>query len=516
VRACSSVAGLACALALALVACAKPPIAPAPSAHTAGAPSTAGAAARRAAARDAGRLQRIGYEFTLPPALDGLRARVCFRGRPPPALVSGLSSADIVLRDAWVEDARARRRLSIAGGRVSLAGVPSGACIGYAMAFDAAAAGLGRPAVERRGDAIAVNVAGWLLRPSIALEPEVVVDARFSLPAGMRASVPWPLAGDRYRVERSAFVFYAFAAFGRFEVEQIEIGDSRVEVAVLDGLPPETRAAVVPWLRSAARMASLALGRFPRARAQVVVLPAPAAAEPVRYGMMNRGGGSSALMLLSANATRGALERDWVALHEFCHLLHPFVQRQDAWLSEGLATYFAEVLRARAGAEPEQLAWQRLYDGARLGTGVARGLGAESADMFQNASFKRVYWGGAAFALLADVAVRRYTQGRRSLPSVLGDVLGSWVHEPRAFSALEIAALIDRALGAPLMRELMQRWVTGDALPSLDGVYAELGLEVVGDRVRASGSGGEAWIRDAIMRGAQAPAAAGAAAARAP
>jgi hypothetical protein len=231
-----------------------------------------------------------------------------------------------------------------------------------------------------------------------------------------------------------------------------------------------------------------------------VVIPAPASSEPVRFGTMNRGGGASAAMRLPVNAERGALERDWVALHEFCHLLHPFVAHEDAWLSEGLATYFQEVLRARSGMQPETTAWRRLFDGARLGRGAEGSLAQESAGMFASASFKTVYWAGAAFALIADVEVRKHTGGRLSLDAVLRKLAPYFRSQPRVFSAAEVMTRMDEVVGAPLFAPLMQRWVQGPELPQLDALYAQLGVSVSGENVEFSAEAEDAWIRSAIMQ----------------
>ena len=200
-----------------------------------------------------------------------------------------------------------------------------------------------------------------------------------------------------------------------------EIAGSTLEVAVLDGRSPRTRQHVVPWLKTAAELASQPLGRFPRASAHVVVIPSAPGDEPVRFAMLGRGGGASVVSLLASNAERQALLDDWVAVHEFCHMLHPFLQRQDAWLSEGLATYYQEVLRARTGHQSEQDAWRRIHDGAALGKTAHGSLEQASAAMFQNANFRMVYWGGAAFALLTAVAslsacARRLARSVRSAP----------------------------------------------------------------------------------------------------
>ena len=54
------------------------------------------------------------------------------------------------------------------------------------------------------------------------------------------------------------------------------------------------------------------------------------------------------------------LRTDWTATHEFSHLLLPYVSRRDRWLSEGLASYYQNVLRARDGRLSETDAWRKL------------------------------------------------------------------------------------------------------------------------------------------------------------
>jgi len=344
------------------------------------------------------------------------------------------------------------------------------------------------------------NIAVWLWRPPNWRDiPNA--SASFVLPDAIRVSVPWPRDGNRYVLDPTAFAFLAHAAFGRFEVEQVQVPGAVIEVAILDGLTPATREAVVPWVSSAARTASLLGGTFPRDHAQVVVVPTTPSDEPVRFGMMTRGGGASMGVLLPSTAEQKALQQDWVAVHEFTHLFAPFVARQDAWLSEGLATYYQEVLRVREGVLPEAEAWQRIYAGSQKGRGASRSLAQESAGMYKTFAFSMVYWAGASFALMADVELRRISHGKRSLDDVMVGLNDSCSRESRTFTAKEVLARMDKIAGEKVFDALLARWVDGPTLPDLTALYAELGINVGENGTTSNVASGDAWIRDAIMRG---------------
>lgn len=462
-------------------------------------------AAHQAAAVPAPQLD---YVFTLDAALRTLQAQVCFSGPLPARLVSGLQGGGVALSAAWHEDlAGARAALPVEDGAIVLDGLPPGACIAYAIDFDALHDAHGF-AVQRRQDSVATNIALWLFRP-VNWDRPAQASARFVLPAGMRVSVPWSQRGGGYALDASAFAFYAYAAFGAFELESIDVAGAQLQVAVLDGLSSETRAHVVPWLRHAATLAAQPFGRFPRARAQVVVVSAGERRgsrdeddEPVPYGTVTRGGGASALMLLAPRARLDALLADWVAVHEFSHLLHPFLCREDAWLSEGIATFYQEVLRVRAGAESESEAWRRLHEGVALGRDGAQGLSQRSATMMSTHSFALVYWGGAAFALLTDLELRRQSGGRQCLDSVLQVLSERASAQARCLSARELIAQLDDVSHGTIFGSAQQTWVLGSRFPKLDELDARLGVRVQEGAVRLDAHASEMGLREALMHSA--------------
>jgi hypothetical protein len=323
-------------------------------------------------------------------------------------------------------------------------------------------------------------------------------DARFELPAGTQVSVPWPREGERYRLDPSAFAFSGGAVLGHFEQLELSLPIGTLELAVLPGLPASVRANLEPWLRTAAAAAAQVTGRLADERVLVVVLPEGESEEPVRFGMASRGGGSSLLLLVASNAQLDPLRRNWIAVHELCHLLHPFVERDEAWLSEGLATYYQEVLRARAGLMPARDAWRRLYDGSLRGRGLHRSLAQVSATVKQDRDFSTIYWAGAAFMLLADSELRAQSGGKRTLDDVIAGLHDCCARSPRPLPAQTVLAKLDELAGAPVFSKLAARWVDGPQFPDLDELYRKLGVHVEQDKVVFQ-KAEMAWVRDAIM-----------------
>ncbi|MCK6549944.1 hypothetical protein L6R52_29190, partial [Myxococcota bacterium] len=88
---------------------------------------------------------------------------------------------------------------------------------------------------------------------------------------------------------------------------------------------------------------------------------------PVDFGLVLRGGGPSVTFFVGDEADDASLVGEWVAVHELSHLSMPFVERDAAWLSEGFATYYQNVLRARAGLMSAEAAWTELHEGFARG-----------------------------------------------------------------------------------------------------------------------------------------------------
>src|SRR5207248_3021209 len=71
------------------------------------------------------------------------------------------------------------------------------------------------------------------------------------------------------------------------------------------------------------------------------------------FGTTLRSGRPSVVLFYCANAGDDAFAGDWVATHEFVHLGNPGLKHRVPWFTEGAATYYQDVLRARSGERSE-------------------------------------------------------------------------------------------------------------------------------------------------------------------
>jgi hypothetical protein len=505
-----------------LTACAAPARVPAASVsggHELGAcTSQSGAcgegarAANRASAPAAdggGDLRALRYEFELNEPRTRLRARLCFEGRVPPALVYGTARSVRFLRAPRSLPEAARglpltaaldsppaRALSFDQTHIELPGLPADSCIAYDVDLQAALDQDALMLAYPGEGSLLVSAELFLWRP-VKRSTQLRTTARFTLAPKQRVNAPWPLQGGSYQLDETAFAFTGHVIFGQFEERRVPVPGSHLNVVIMNGWPEPARSLIPDWLAGAGAVVSLSTGSFPAPEAQVIVVPTSPNPFPIHFGHTGRSGGGSIVLLFPTDMDREQLRADWIAIHEFSHLLHPFVQRPDAWLSEGLATYLQEVLRVRAGLLPAASAWQRLYEGARLGRATDQSLEHETRIMPHAGNYQRVYWAGAAIALMADVECRRRSAGRVSLDSVLGGLTRrSFL---RAQSARELLQVMDELAGTPAFTSTAEPFLTGREFPDLGELYAQLGLALEAGELKTRADAPLAWVRDAIM-----------------
>jgi hypothetical protein len=215
-------------------------------------------------------------------------------------------------------------------------------------------------------------------------------------------------------------------------------------------------------------------GRAPFDRMTAIVVPsADVPGSPVLFGLAGRGMRRSVTLLVGAHASEAALVPDWTAVHELSHFLTAHVEGEDVWLAEGLATYYEEVLRARQGMLTELEAWTALEHGFARGRAESTSgtLREAAASMQQARCFTRVYWGGAALVLLADVAYRR---AGSSLDEAVDR---AWSHRGERASAEQLLSWLD---GAPdgIFASVARAGLDADAFPDVTSANDWLGVVV--------------------------------------
>jgi hypothetical protein len=257
------------------------------------------------------------------------------------------------------------------------------------------------------------------------------------------------------------------------------------------------------WVADAAGMVGALYGRFPFPQVQVMVVPNARAREPTPWAFVVRGGGPAVHFLINQRRSMSEFYEDWTAAHEFSHLLLPFVDPRDAWLSEGLATYYQNVLRARAGRLTANEAWGKLHAGFGRGSGEATDLTLAEATrrMYSSRLFMKVYWTGTAMMLLADLQLRQISNGAQSLDTVLAEFNACCFNAHREWRARELFARFDELSGTDVFTSLLEQHIDSTRFPDLSGAYRDLGLVSTGRNLRLVADAPSVHLRDAIMNG---------------
>jgi hypothetical protein len=452
-------------------------------------------------AADGGGLRGLDYLVTPAADLHALAVKLCFQGQPPAALVYGQPRCQTLLRAPRALGADGRTTpLTLAAGRIQLGALAADSCVAYEVDLRAALDEDSLLLAYPGQGSIVLGIETFLWRPP-QRPAGMQTQLRFALPAGMQVSTPWRASAENgvYPLDEGAFAFTGHIVLGHFSERTLTVPGTQLRAAILDGFPPDREPLIVPWLEQAARAVSQPGGMFPVPYPQVIVAPSSPTRFPIHFGHTGRSGGASIVLFMPTDLERDELRADWIAIHEFSHLWHPFIDRGDAWLSEGLATYLQEVLRVRAGLLPAAEAWQRLYEGARLGRGAEQSLEQETHRMGHAHNYQIVYWAGAAIALMGDVELRRASAGKLSLDRVLAGLSQRRASFVDPVSAAELLRVMDEIAGMPVFEVTAQHYLRGGPLPDLDELYRQLGLRDCDHQACAAVDAPLAWVRDAIM-----------------
>lgn len=174
---------------------------------------------------------------------------------------------------------------------------------------------------------------------------------------------------------------------------------------------------------------------------------------------------------------------DWTATHEFSHLLLPRISWRQKWISEGFASYYQNVLMARTGQYTPAQAIRMLSEGFARGRGSRPELSPnEAAEEGVRQARYKIYWSGAAIALLADIKLRERTSGKESLDTVLGRFQLCCLATRKRWSGIEFFTRLDSLLESPVFMPLYRQHANTRGFPKTDGA---LGKTLVRERIFA-------------------------------
>ncbi|MFN0184149.1 MAG: hypothetical protein ACKVQR_10070 [Aquabacterium sp.] len=254
------------------------------------------------------------------------------------------------------------------------------------------------------------------------------------------------------------------------DIQELLLPGARLELQFDPAFGPAVRAAAVQWVRTAAEAVAGWLGRFPVPELELLLLPSDHAGIASGTAFFDP---APWVRLRMGLATDGAaLRDDWVLVHELLHLALPQLPRHQRWFHEGVATYAESLVRARAGLLAPQALWGGFAAQMPQGQPAAGDQGLDRTD-----TWGRVYWGGAMFCLLADVQMRRRSQGRQGLRDALAGVLAAGGDYRQAWPLARVLAVADAAVGQRTLTELHAMAAACPMPVDLAALWADLGVQ---------------------------------------
>jgi predicted metalloprotease with PDZ domain len=434
-----------------------------------------------------------------PASLAYVDVSLCFDGRAPGHLyrhkAAGKYSAGI-FHDG--------NRLNTSGNGYSerLPSLPENACINWRTDFIPALKEKDYRLILQRGKDLEMSANLWFWKGPRSRDLLVEI----KLPEGMSFSTPWLEIGktddkNRYRPDKTSSNWDSRIAIGHFEINYIEVPGARIRLAAIGDLSASQREKIDMWIEETVTTVSSVNGHFPQPQPQVLVIPIGARKRPVVGALVMRGGGLAAEFYIDETRPLREFTADWKATHEFSHMLVPYISSRDRWLSEGLASYYQNVLRARNGRLTETEAWQKLYEGFKRGEKGTHGGSLAQATRSGWRSTMRVYWSGAALMLMADMQLREASGGRQSLDTALKSLSACCMENGKTWRARDMFRQLDQLTNTKIFSQLYEQYVHDDSFPDMQTTWQNLGISTRHDRVSLSEDAPMASVRSSIMKG---------------
>lgn len=272
---------------------------------------------------------------------------------------------------------------------------------------------------------------------------------------------------------------------------QYDVGDStnleqvaEVEIAPQFSTPERKR--IMGWLEGAMEGLRRVYGEWPQQRVRIRVEASNRALKsgsPVPWGQVIRGRGSQpdeVYLQLNLQSNRN-LVKDWTVYHELSHTLIPY-QGGARWLSEGLASYYQNIVQARLGLLTEQQMWQKLLDGFERGAAQNAGDWRTLQQVSDGAGqYMRIHWHGVLYWLTVDTTLRRESGNQRSLDGALKALkrcCETLSMRPRA-----LVRALDKAYKTTVFSQNYDEFRNARSLPDFKSLLGSIGLPVDRGRV---------------------------------
>jgi hypothetical protein len=355
---------------------------------------------------------------------------------------------------------------------------------------DAARATADADVAQAFGEAVVAPASTWALHPAA---DALAVRLHWVGPGTFLSGAPPASDGAEATFEsvNAGLDDTPYSAFGPWHTRAATVAGQ----AIIIGIAPVDRAMdddeMADWVRASAEPLARYFGHLAAARPLVLVVPAEGTSID---GETLGGGGASVLLRVGRAVTAQVARESWVATHELVHVNLPSFGYPHKWFEEGVATYVEPIARIRAGTEPPDALWSDLLENLPSGLPQAGDEGLEKTH-----TWGRTYYGGALFCLMADIAIRERTRGRKSLDDALRAIAGMG---PGAAIQVDLGRALaagDAATGTDVLAGLYRTLAAAPATVDLSTMWRSLGVTRRPDTGITYDDGAPlAWIRKAI------------------
>ncbi len=409
------------------------------------------------------------YQIDVDQSLEQFQVKVCFDEHVPNALYNGAWNDNRWLKSAYNADGKSLR---VSDNRMRLRGVKPHQCIRYEVQLSSDHQR--RRSSYRAGNDMVLSNNMWLWQAK-NITAKDKVNLTFHLPKGFNISTPWTAKNTKYKSQFSLtptpYSWDSRIAIGQFKVTSVKAGRQTLQVAILNS-SDKRKQEYIDWISQAAGAIAGLNGDFPLDNAQILITPIGAKREAVPWGEVQRGGNASAHFFVDSFRPIQQFKDDWTATHELSHMLVPFIDRDELWLSEGIASYYQNVARAKASMISAETGWSKLLAGFSRGTKAAK-----KESLSNSSAIMQMYWGGAAMYLMADAELRKQSNNQQNLATVLAQFNRCCRPSTTRWSGLKLMQKFDQLSDTKIFSRLYQSEAQERRFPDIMPLLSDMGIK---------------------------------------
>jgi hypothetical protein len=262
----------------------------------------------------------------------------------------------------------------------------------------------------------------------------------------------------------------------------LELEKTQIKIKYIGEFSFREKKKLEQWIRSVGHSMTHIYGQLPLDEIYITFTPYREINEPVPFAKIMRGSTQGINFHVNPSKKLDDFINDWTAYHEFSHLMIPYPSDADLWFSEGLASYYQNIIMGRMRILSPIQAWQKIYDGFLRGSKDTKmfhfTLKQLSPTMRENSSFMRVYWTGAYYFLSVDIALRQQNQ---SLDTVLFDLQRCCLQSTKNWTALGLIKKMDQLSNTLIFSDQYRSIIDSYTLTGFESRFEALGLSRTND-----------------------------------